>query len=108
MVLRNLQEHWWCATDDDGVDVPLTKVNQLNVLGESPIHIAAWKGTAQDVQWLLDNGADIHQRGEFGMTPLHYAYMGYKLENVEALLNAGADETLKDDHGLRPAQGRTG
>jgi len=104
--LKNLQQYWWSATDDLGDPIPLTEVNQLNLLGEAPIHIAAWKGSAEDIHWLLVHGANIHQRGDFEMTPLHYAYMGGKPENIEALLAAGADSTLRCDRGLLPNEGR--
>ena len=92
--------------DEDGLDIPLSDVNQVNVLGESPIHIAAWKGDPEDILWLLDNGAEINQRGEFGMTPLHYAYMSGKTENISILLDAGADPNLRCDRGLLPSEGR--
>lgn len=106
LVLENLRQHWWCLTDDECIDIPLTVVNQLNLFGESPIHIAAWKGTPQDILWLLNNGANLSQRGEFGMTPLHYAYMGGKRENIEFLLNASADTNALCDFGLLPNEGR--
>ena len=106
IVLENLRKHWLCALDDDALDIPLTDVNQVNELGESPIHIAAWKGRPEDVRWLLENGADINQKGDFGMTPLHYAYMGGKRENIEILLNAGADPSLRCEAGLLPQDGR--
>ena len=106
LVLERLQQHWWCITDDNCLDIPLTEVNQLNIFGESPIHIAAWKGCPEDIHWLLDNGANINQPGEFGMTPLHYAYMGGKRENVEALLSAGADPNKTCDYRLLPHEGR--
>ena len=105
-VLERLREHWWCQTDEMGHDIPLTEVNQLNALGETPIHIAARMGSAEDILSLLANGADINQRGDFDMTPLHYAYMGGKRENIEALLGAGADPTLRCDWGLLPNEGR--
>jgi len=106
LVLDNLRQYWWCLMDEDGGDIPLTDVNQVNVFGESPIHIAAWKGSLEDIQWLLNNGADINQRGEFEMTPLHYAYMGGKRENIEILLKAGADPNLRCDQGMLPSDGR--
>jgi ankyrin repeat protein len=106
VVLENIQKHWFAVVDEDGYDIPLTDINQLNVFGESPIHIAAWKGSADDVLWLLKNGADINQRGEFSMTPLHYAYMGGKQENIEVLINAGADQNLRCDRGLLPGDAR--
>ena len=107
LVLERLSQYWWCQTDENCLDIPLTEVNQLNLLGESPIHIAAWKGCSEDILWLLDNGANINQRGEFDMTPLHYAYMGGKRENIETLLNAGADPTIRCNYGLLPHDGRS-
>jgi ankyrin repeat protein len=106
VVLQNLEKYWWCQLDEDALDIPLTEVNQLNVFGEAPIHIAAWKGTAKDLKWLLENGADINQRGEYEMTPLHYAYMGGNRENIDFLINAGADQTLRCDFGLLASDGR--
>ena len=106
-VLERLREHWWCQTDALGYDIPLTEVDQLNALGEAPIHIAARYGSAADIYWLLANGAYVNQRGDFEMTPLHYAYMGGKRENIEALLSAGANPTLRCDRGLFPSEGRS-
>jgi uncharacterized protein len=106
VILNKLEQYWWNIVDDDGLDIPLTDVNQTNVLGECPIHIASWKGDPEDIRWLLDNGADINQRGDFGMTPLHYAYMGGKEKNIQTLLNAGADPQARCDRGLLPHEGR--
>lgn len=106
LVLEKLSNYWWGLTDENGLDIPLSDVNQVNVFDESPIHIASWKGDAGDIQWLLNNGADANQRGEFGMTPLHYAYMGGNGENVEVLLKGGADPNLRCDYGLLPHEGR--
>jgi ankyrin repeat protein len=102
MVLERLREYWWCLTDDNCLDIPLTEVNQLNILGEQPVHIAAWRSAPRDLQWLIDNGADINSIGDLGMTPLHYAYMGHKPENVKLLLYAGADPNIRCDRGLLP------
>jgi ankyrin repeat protein len=104
--LLRLREHWWCALDDRGYDIPLEAVNQLNAIGEAPIHIAAWRGSPEDLKWLIENGADVAQRGDFEMTPLHYAYMGGKRENINALLAFGADPEARCDRGLRPTDGR--
>ncbi|NOS72994.1 MAG: ankyrin repeat domain-containing protein [Methyloglobulus sp.] len=93
--------------DEDALDIPLTHVNQLNSLGEAPIHIAAWKGSVTDLSWLLENGADVNQPSEFKMTPLHYAYMGDKPENIKVLLKAGANQTARTEMGLLPAGGTT-
>lgn len=105
LVLEKLRQFWFSELDENGLDIPLTGVNQLNVFGEAPIHVAAWKGQPRDLKWLLENGADVNQKGEYGMTPLHYAYMGGKGENVQFLLNAGADPSMRCEAGLLPDQG---
>jgi ankyrin repeat protein len=105
-VLEQLQQYWWNLTDEHGHDIPLTSVQQKNALGESPIHIAAWKGTPEDIEWLVTHGANINEPGEFGMSPLHYAYMSCKTENVRAVLAAGADTSLRCDRGLLADEGR--
>lgn len=106
MIFERLQPFWWSLTDDDCIDIPLSEVNQLNMLGERPIHIAAWRGSAEDVKWLIEHGADVNAVGDLGMTPLHYAYMGRKPENVLTLLHAGANPSIRCDHGLLPAETR--
>jgi ankyrin repeat protein len=105
VVFEKLSEYWCSQTDDDCLDIPLTEVNQLNALGEQPIHIAAWKCGPEEILWLLDHGADINSIGDFGMTPLHYAYMAKKIDNVKILLKAGADSTIRCERGLLPGEG---
>lgn len=105
-VFERLQQHWWSLMDEEGHDIPLTSVQQKNALDESPIHIAAWKGTPEDIEWLVTHGANINERGEFGMSPLHYAYMSGKAENIRAVLSAGADTSLRCDRGLLADEGR--
>ncbi|WP_457390499.1 ankyrin repeat domain-containing protein [Roseateles sp. P5_E1] len=105
-VLEGLQQFWLGLVDENGLDIPLTKIDQLNAFGEGPIHIAAWKGSSKQLIWLIENGANINQRGEFGMTPLHYAYMGERRENIDVLIRAGADSTMRCDRGLLPPEGR--
>lgn len=105
IVLKKIEEFWHHLTDDNCLDIPLIDVNQLNVLGEQPIHIAAWKCGPEEIEWLVKNGADVNSLGDFGMTPLHYAYMGRKLENVATLLRAGANAGIRCDRGLLPGDG---
>lgn len=107
LVLEKLRQHWWAELDEDGCEIPLTDVNQMNVIGEYPIHIAAWKGDPEDVLWLLENGANINQLGDFSMTPLHYAYMAKNHRVIEVLISSGANRFARCDRGLLPHESRS-
>lgn len=100
--LKKLERYWWPLTDDDGLEIPLTKITQKNVFGEMPIHIAAWKGDPEDITFLVGCGANIEEIGEYGMTPLHYAYMGKSKVNVEVLIALGANQFARCEMGLMP------
>jgi ankyrin repeat protein len=52
--------------DSDSLDEP-------DILGRSPLHIACHKGTDSQVEALLGLGADIGRRTFHGSLPLHYA-----------------------------------
>jgi len=48
-------------------------VNLTNRYGETPLHLAAMAGTAEDVRLLLEAGADVLRRDVDGCTPIHAA-----------------------------------
>jgi ankyrin repeat protein len=55
---------------------------------------------------LLENGADVRQRGVNDWTPLHYAVVERDLEAVKILLAHGADPDLRTriDHYISPIE----
>lgn len=67
--------------------------------------VAAFYLRKDDVQTLIECGADIHAKaqGERSSTALHLAYLGLKFENADVLIRHGADENVKNDDGLTPA-----
>ena len=82
-----------------------------NVLGRSPLHVAAMHGQVEVVRLLLDRGADPRRADggalkAVGQTPLHFALhfatQQTKPELVELLLNRGAEVNAQDRNGVIP------
>jgi uncharacterized protein len=78
---------------------PLTAVNQKNVVGDTPLHIAASWGNVEMIEALLDHGADVNAPGEHGLTPVHIAAEEDNFEAVALLIARGA-------HPIRSSQGQ--
>ena len=60
---------------------------------------AAQNGQAEEVQALLEGGADVDAKDEAGMTALMWAALGGNTDTVKVLLDAGADVSVKDRQG---------
>ena len=78
----------------------ISKINQLNFLesyleakterGDTPLHCAIERGSAELVEWLLNVEANVNAAGYLNMTPLHRsAAMGH-VRITKLLLKAGA------------------
>ena len=66
---------------------------------EGALHLAAKRGDARAVRWLLDRGADpnaLWDHWDARVTPLHLAALGGHTAVVGALLAAGADPSIRD------------
>jgi len=68
----------------------------------TPLHLAALRGGAEEVERLLNSGADPNVRDVFGRTPLHYAAARNHKAAAELLLKHGADPNAKDNGGETP------
>lgn len=67
----------------------------------SPLHYAAWAGSAEAVRALVKAGASLEIRDEHGFTPMHMA--AYRsAEAVRALADAGADLEARAEDGETP------
>lgn len=67
-----------------------TDINQFDVDGRQPLHVAAEQGEQVIVKLLLDNGADINGLDSEGHSPLHIAIMGGKTQVANYLVEKGA------------------
>lgn len=99
------------ATPSDG-SAPAS-VNARALYGWTALHHAvAGGGSADCVQLLLSEGADLDGRSDAGLTPLHIACQRGRLEIVELLLDCGSDACCESNDRNLPihlasAKGRT-
>lgn len=76
----------------------INKKNKIN--GATISHLAAYVGSAQEIQSCLDKGAFLNAIGFGGVGMLHCAIEGRNEDALLALLKAGADPLLKNAEGL--------
>jgi ankyrin repeat protein len=92
--------------DTATVEEFLTKGVQIDAtskIGLTPLHLAAWHGSADVVEILLANGANINAKcRKAGMTPLHYAAAFGRKDIAEVLVVKGADINSKNKRGGTP------
>ena len=95
----------WRLVDPAAIPLLLSygaEVSARNRDRSTPLHIAAWDGSATHVEMLLDAGADIHALNCMGNTPLHCAVIANNLSTVEALLARGSSVELRNNSGRTP------
>ena len=77
------------------------QINVRDYSGWIPLHEAANHGYVEIVEYLLDKGATINDRGGDdcdGITPLHDAAANGKVDVVRLLVTRGANVHAKDDN----------
>lgn len=84
-----------CLARNDRLDIRLD-------LGQTALHIAAWKGWIPGVTALVEAGADLEDRDEAGSSPLIYAIIGKHPKIVSLLIERGASIHVRDNHNATP------
>ena len=69
-------------TNDNGIDI-----NQKNVMGMTPLHIASKSGNNETAKILIQNGSNINAKDKLSRTGLHWAAEGGKFVLVKTLIN---------------------
>ena len=87
-----------------GEGVELTDVNQRGSCEDALLHLASFRGEAEDVKVLLANGADVNIKGDLGFTPLHNAAMRNEVKVINILLASGANPYIVCEDGRTPLQ----
>jgi ankyrin repeat protein len=78
---------------------PQTEVNTPNAQGETPLMIAAIRGSLPAAKALVKRGAAINREG---WTPLHYACSGPDNGVAAWLIEQGAELNARSDNGTTP------
>lgn len=78
---------------------PLTQVDEANAQGETPLMIAAIRGSLPAAQALVKRGASINRAG---WTPLHYACSGPDNGVAAFLIEQGAELNARSENGTTP------
>lgn len=91
----------------DYVGLDLVDVNQKGKFGNTPLDTAAVRGNLEEVQALLEGGADPNIPCEKGATPLHDAVGQGHIEVVRLLLKSGASPNIRSDFGGTPLEWAT-
>ena len=81
------------------LSAPKIELNTLNVLGESPLMMAALKGEFELADQMVKKGADVNKTG---WTPLHYAASNGHVSIVKLLLENFAYIDAESPNGTTP------
>lgn len=81
------------------LNAPKIDLNTLNVLGESPLMLAALKGEFELAAQMVKKGADVNKTG---WTPLHYAASNGHVSVIKLLLENHAYIDAESPNGTTP------
>jgi uncharacterized protein len=84
---------------DSLLSSPQLNVNAVNANGETPLMIAALKGSLPAVKALVKRGAAVNREG---WTPLHYACSGPDNGVAAFLIAQGAELNARSENGTTP------
>ena len=88
------------ALQVDGVAAGDADASKTDARGNTPLHLAALRNDGDEVERLLQSGADPRAKNAAGATPLHYGAGSDRV--VRLLLKAGADPNAVSAAGMRP------
>lgn len=82
---------------DSGVNV-----HQVDLIGQSPMFVAARNGKADIITLLLHRGVDVNAPVQAGRGPLYHAASNARPDAVRTLIENGADVNAIDGYGQTP------
>ncbi|MHA6880879.1 ankyrin repeat domain-containing protein [Ralstonia pseudosolanacearum] len=97
-VLSKYSKHVEFIGDD------IKDVAQVGAFGSQVLHLASFANFCDDIEELIQAGADVNAIGDLGLRPLHYAVLGGCSEAVQILLLKNADARAENEYGETPAK----
>jgi ankyrin repeat protein len=88
-----------CSAHPEYMGEEITDPNQPGVLGDTPLHLAARFGSAEEITALVKWGAKLDTVGDYGHTPLHHAAIMGRLDALNVLLRLGARTDIRNEDG---------
>ncbi|AST29176.1 ankyrin repeat domain-containing protein [Ralstonia pseudosolanacearum] len=79
-------------------------VAQVGAFGSQVLHLASFANRCDDIEELIQAGADVNAVGDLGLRPLHYAVLGGSSEAIRILLLKKADVHVENEYGETPTQ----
>ncbi|AXV81374.1 hypothetical protein CJO92_07275 [Ralstonia solanacearum] len=79
-------------------------VTQVGAFGSQVLHLASFANRCDDIEELIQAGADVNAIGDLGLRPLHYAVLGGGTEAIRILLLKMADVRAENEYDETPTQ----
>jgi ankyrin repeat protein len=79
-----------------------TLMNASDEAGNTPLHLAAWRGRQNVAEYMLSLGAEVNAANSERETPLHWAALRNDDDLVALLLWHGADTEVHESYGRTP------
>src|SRR5437867_411724 len=86
-----------CDREADFADCEPLTVSSVGASGDTPLHVAMWRGDLVAAEVLLENGASVNVQGDMSETPLHVAVRQRNAAAVQLLLNHGARLEVRNE-----------
>jgi hypothetical protein len=96
-VAKNNNRSFLLHTLESGADI--NRIDETNPTRPTPIFSAIMSRNSENVELLINAGANINIVGIIGWTPMRYAASLNEYGLVLSLLKAGADWSIVDNHG---------
>jgi Zn-dependent protease with chaperone function len=91
---------WYGMKALEKLDVLSFLTNEFE--GVTPLMTAASENDLEQIEILIEEGADVNEQSEFGSTALDWAIIDGQMEAAELLLEKGANPNSVDEYGTTP------